>query len=150
MHGAGVIEAIEEHEVLGQRHEYYVMHMRLGDLKVMIPVKSVSHIGLRQVICEPEVDRVMQVLRTRHDCVSPNWNRRCRVNLEKIKTGDIFEVADVVGSLIWRERDKGLSTCERRMLDSARQILVSELVLAKGVCASVVNTLLDEVFEQMA
>ncbi|MGI5840299.1 MAG: CarD family transcriptional regulator [bacterium] len=144
MHGAGVIEAIEEREILGERQKYYIMRLPLGDLKVMIPINNVNNIGLRGVIGEAEVENVIQILKDKKSKMAASWNRRYRANLEKIRSGDIYEVAEVVRNLILREREKGLSTGERKMLDSARQILISELVLAKGIEETKAELLLDE------
>ena len=145
MHGAGVIESIEEKEVLGKSRRYYVMRIPLGDMKVMIPMDNVMEVGLRQVITEKEVPQVMSILEERTGSMSPNWNRRYRANLEKIKTGDIYEVAEVVRNLSLREKEKGLSTGERKMLDNARQILVSELVLAKDQEEKKIESMLERV-----
>jgi CarD family transcriptional regulator len=131
MHGAGTIEGVEEKEILGKTHRYYVLRLPIGDMKVMIPVDNTKEIGLRDVISPEEVDKVMDVLKQECTPMSTNWNRRYRSNLEKIKSGDIYEVADVVRNLAAREREKGLSTGERKMLDSAKEILISELILAK-------------------
>lgn len=130
MHGAGVIEAVEEREVLGEKKQYYVLHFPVGDMKVMIPCATCKEAGLREVIGKEGVQRVFRILQENSTAMSPNWNRRYRANLEKIKTGDIFEVAEVVRNLIKRDKEKGLSSGERKMLESARQILVSELALA--------------------
>lgn len=132
MHGAGVIEAIEEREVLGERQKYYIMALPIGDMKVMIPMNSVEEIGLRQVIDDEGVKRVYEILGGEETSMSSNWNRRYRANMEKIKSGDIYEVAEVVRNLTLRDQEKGLSTGERKMLESARQILISELVVASG------------------
>ncbi|HHY76180.1 MAG TPA: CarD family transcriptional regulator [Firmicutes bacterium] len=132
MHGAGTIEGVEEKEILGKRHRYYVLKLPIGDMKVMIPVDNTEDIGLRDVISPEEVDRVLEVLQQECTVMSSNWNRRYRSNLEKIKSGDIYEVADVVRNLSAREREKGLSTGERKMLDSAKEILISEIILAKN------------------
>jgi CarD family transcriptional regulator len=131
MHGAGVIEAIEEKEVLGSRQRYYIMRLPIGDLKVMIPTDNVSEIGIREIIDDHMVQEVFDVLRGDKTKMSQNWNKRYRANLEKIRSGDVLEVAEVVRNLSIRDREKGLSSGERKMLDNARQILVSELVLAK-------------------
>lgn len=133
MHGAGVIESIEEREILGKRSSYYVMKIPIGDLKVMIPTNNVSDIGIRDVISISEADRVFISLGSTGNELSVNWNKRYRENMVKIKSGNIFEVADVVRSLMQRDKDRGLSTGERKMLNSAKQILISELVLAKGL-----------------
>ncbi len=144
MHGAGIIEAIEEKEVLGERQKYYIMRMPIGEMKVMIPMDSVAEVGLRQVIDEEGVSRVYDILRGEKSSMSQNWNRRYRANMEKIKSGDIFEVAEVVRNLAIRDREKGLSTGERKMLDNARQILISELVLAQGTTEEQVETTLND------
>lgn len=132
MHGAGVIESIERKEILGSMEEYYVMKMPLGDMKVMIPTKKAEDIGVRSVVNTSETERVYEKLSSPIPNVSSNWNKRYRENLEKIKTGNIFEVAEVVRTLAQRDREKGLSTGERKMFNSAKQILISELVLANG------------------
>jgi CarD family transcriptional regulator len=133
MHGAGIIESIEEREILGEKRSYYVMKMPVGDMKVMIPINNVECIGIRDIINRSEADRVFKSLELECDEQTANWNKRYRENMIKIKSGDVFEVADVVKSLVLRERNKGLSTGERKMLNSAKQILISELVLAKNM-----------------
>lgn len=144
MHGAGIIEAIEEKEVLGERQRYYIMKLPIGDMKVMIPTDNVEEIGLRQIIDHDGVKKVYHILRGEVSHMSQNWNRRYRANMEKIKSGDIFEVAEVVRNLAIRDREKGLSTGERKMLDNARQILISELVLAQDTTEEKVETELNE------
>ncbi|MHC1746653.1 MAG: CarD family transcriptional regulator [Negativicutes bacterium] len=130
MHGAGVIEAIEEHEVLGTKQNYYVLTMPYGAMRVMIPMENVAHVGLREVIDRLDICKVWEVLKTAPEPLNANWNRRFNHNLAKIKTGNIFEVAAVVRNLALQDKEKKLSTGERRLLDIARQILISELVLA--------------------
>jgi len=146
MHGAGIIEAIEEREILGERQQYYVMRLPIGDMKVMIPTRNVDGIGLRGIVDDADVTKVFEILRGQKTSMSTNWNRRYRANLEKIKSGDIFEVAEVVRNLMLRDREKGLSTGERKMLDNARQILISELVLARAIDEVQARQLLDEQF----
>lgn len=148
MHGAGVIVAIEEREVLGETQKYYIMQLPIGDMKVMIPMNAVEELGLRQVIGPEEVARVYQVLQGEETAMSSNWNRRYRANMEKIKSGDIFEVAEVVRNLTFRDAEKGLSTGERKMLDTARQILVSELVIAQNSTKEEVEEAIQEIFGQ--
>jgi CarD family transcriptional regulator len=146
MHGAGVIESIEEKEILGEIRKYYIMRMPIGDMKVMIPINNVKEIGLRQVIDEDGVQKVLGILHDKCNTMSPNWNHRYRNNLEKIRSGDIYEVAEVVRNLILREQEKGLSTGERKMLENARQILISELVLSRGTEEKKIELMLDAVF----
>lgn len=144
MHGAGVIESIEEKEVLGEKHRYYIMKLPIGEMKVMIPMDNVGDIGLRQIIDDEGVQKVYHILRGEVSKMSQNWNRRYRANMEKIKSGDIYEVAEVVRNLAIRDKEKGLSTGERKMLDNARQILISELVLAQDATEEQVETNLHE------
>ena len=145
MHGAGVIEAIEDKEFLGEIQSYYIMRIPVGDMKVMIPLNNVEGAGLREVVDEKVVDEVIKVLYAEETDMSVNWNHRYRANLEKIKTGDIYELADVVRNLMLRNHEKGLSTGERKMLDNARQILISELVLAKDFAEEEAFALLEKI-----
>lgn len=133
MHGAGIIEGIEQKEILGKQQSYYIMRMPIGDMKVMIPLASAAQIGIRDVIDSAAAERVLSAFRTVETDVIQNWNKRFRDNMEKIKSGNILEVAAVVKSLMMRDRRKGLSTGERKMLSSAKQIMISEIVVATGV-----------------
>lgn len=143
MHGAGIIEAIEEREILGRKQTYYVLQMPIGDLKVMIPTHNVDDIGIREIINQGEADKVLAMMAMHAPDVITNWNKRYRDNMVKIKSGNIYEVAEVVKSLMTREKEKGLSTGERKMLCSAKQILVSELVLAKDMRPLDIEQLLE-------
>lgn len=144
MHGAGIIESIEEREILGEKRRYYVLKMPIGEMKVMIPITNVNDIGLRKVIDEDGISDVLSILQDRDSPMSANWNRRYRNNLEKIKSGNIYELAEVVRNLSVRDKEKGLSTGEKKMLDNARQILISELVLAKDSKEDNIKNLLEE------
>ncbi len=148
MHGAGIIDAIEEKEFLDEVQSYYVMRIPVGDMKVMIPLNNVEGAGLRDVVCEETIDDVLEVLYSDATEMSANWNHRYRANLEKIKTGDIFELAEVVRNLMLRNNEKSLSTGERKMLDNARQILVSELVLAKNIEQEEAFELLEKIIPE--
>lgn len=143
MHGAGIIEGIEEKEILGEKKKYYVMRLP-GDMKVMIPTSKVKESGLRKVIDEEGVKRVLAILSSKKDDDNTNWNHRYRNHLEKMRSGDIYEVAEVFRNLSYRQKEKGLSTGERKMLENARQILVSELVLAKDMEEEKVLTLIEK------
>lgn len=147
MHGAGIIEAIEEKEILGDKKKYYVMNIAVGDMKVMIPMDNVQKVGLRDVIEKGAVDIVFEILASYDETPNANWNRRYRANMEKIKSGDIYEVAEVVRNLTIRDAEKGLSTGERKMLDTARQILVSELVIAQNSTKEEVEDAIQSIFQ---
>ncbi|NLS45450.1 MAG: CarD family transcriptional regulator [Firmicutes bacterium] len=147
MHGAGIIEAVEEREILGEKQKYYILKVPMGDMKVMVPLENAKDVGLRGVIDKEDVEKVYQVLAGDQTKMSSNWNRRYRANLEKIRTGDVFAVAEVVRNLAYRHKEKGLSTGERRMLDNAMQILVSELVIAEDADEEKVEKAIAEIFE---
>ncbi len=146
MHGAGVIENIEEREVLGVKHKYYVLRIPIGSMKVFIPLEKVEEIGVRNIIDSKEIPRIFEILQRDNGQMSANWNRRYRANLEKLKTGDIVEIAEVVRDLTLRDREKGLSSGEKRMLENARQILISEIVLANNIDESKANEMLVKLF----
>lgn len=129
MHGAGIIEKIEEKEILGEKSQYYVMIMPIGNMKVMIPVDNIEEIGIREIISDEEMQKVLNILKGDKTKMPQNWNRRYRMNMEKIKSGDVFEIASVVRNLMLRDEERSLSTGERKMLNNAKQMLISEIVL---------------------
>ena len=143
MHGAGVIESIEEKEISGERLSYYIIKLPMGDMKAMVPLNKVDEVGLRQVIDGEEVLKVLEVLKSETSNMPNNWNHRYRANMEKIKSGSIFEVAEVVRNLSIRERENGLSTGEKKMFENARRILLSELVLAKDSNENSIREMLE-------
>ena len=132
-HGAAIIEGREKRIFDGQKTDYFVLRITYGDLKVSIPVDKAEEIGLRDVINDEEVEEVFAVLRKKEARMPTNWSRRYKNHVEKLKSGDIYQVAEVVRNLSIRDKDKGLSAGEKRMLSKARQILVSELTFAIGV-----------------
>ena len=133
MHGVGVIEAIQEQQVLGETAPYYVLRFVTGKMTAMVPVKNAEAVGLRELSDAARCERVIDYLNC-EDCKSEsdNWNQRYRDNLDKLRGGDIFSVADVVKCLMRREKEKGLSAGERKMLSTARQVLLAELIAASG------------------
>lgn len=133
MHGAGIIDGIEEKEILGETRSYFVLHMPLKSMKVLLPVDNMESLGIRKIMSRETFDEVIKVLENEEFDLQTNWNRRYRANMEKVKTGDIFEVATVVRDLIHIDREKGLSTGERKMLSNTKQILISEMILAVDV-----------------
>ena len=151
MHGAGIIEDIEVKEVLGKEQSYYVVRMPIGDMKVMVPMDNAAGVGMRDVIGKAEAENVLKAFRTVETDVIQNWNKRFRENMVKIKSGDIFEVSAVVKSLMLRDREKGLSTGERKMLSNAKQILISEIVVATGDNHETIeNRLIGMIDEELA
>ena len=144
MHGAGVIESIEEKEILGQKQKYYIMKMPVGDIQVMVPTDSAEKVGLREVIRCEDADRVLNVLSSEQTAMNANWNKRYRENMDRIKNGKILEVAEVVKNLAHKSSDKGLSAGEKKLYNNAKQILISELVLAEQGTKAEVEALIDE------
>ncbi len=142
MHGAGVIDSIEKKNILNEEQEYYVIAMP-GEVKVMVPTANAAQIGVRSVISKNDVEKVFNILEDNETEMSNNWNKRYRDNMDKMKSGDIYEIADVVRNLSLKQKEKGLSTGEKKMLNNARQILVSELVLADNKSQEEVEKLID-------
>ncbi len=142
MHGAGVIDAIEEKEILGEKQSYYILKMP-GEVKVMVPTLTAEEHGIRNVIDKAEAEKVINVLEQDETQMEKNWNKRYRDNMDKMKSGDIYEIADVVRNLSFKQKEKGLSTGEKKMLHNAKQILVSELVLAEHATQDEVEELVD-------
>lgn len=130
MHGAGVISAVESCEVLGENKEYFVLKMPLGSMKVMIPTDNVENLGLRDIIPKEIVEEIQTVLQDKPERVMGSWNKRFHAILERMKKGDILDVAAVTRNLALQDRRRKISSGERRLMDLARQMLVSELVYA--------------------
>ena len=143
MHGAGIIEQIEAKVILGEKRDYYVLRVPCGDMKIMIPVDKSDDIGVRSVIGSEDLSEIYATLSSGSSEMSSNWNRRYRENMEKLKTGDIREVAEVVRNLLRIDRERTLSTGEKKMLSNARQILASEIVLASGMAPEEADKLID-------
>jgi CarD family transcriptional regulator len=144
-HGAATIEAIETRLIKGEEKLYYVLKVVQGDLTVRVPADNAEIVGVRDPVSQDGLDRVFEVLRAPHTEEPTNWSRRYKANLEKIASGDVRKVAEVVRDLWRREKDRGLSAGEKRMLAKARQILVSELALAEGTNEDKAEAILDEV-----
>ncbi|MCS3781258.1 CarD family transcriptional regulator [Tsukamurella ocularis] len=143
-HGAALIEAIEIKTIGGREREYLVLKVAQGDLTVKVPAENAEIVGVRDVVGQEGLDKVFQVLRAPHTEEPTNWSRRYKANLEKLASGDVNKVAEVVRDLWRREQDRGLSAGEKRMLTKARQILVGELALAEATDDGNAESRLDE------
>ena len=142
MHGAGIIEAIEEKSVCNEKQSFYIIKMP-GEVKVMVPTAKAEEIGVRNIIDSETAGKVISILEQESTEMSVKWNMRYRDNVEKMKSGDIYEVADIVRNLSFKQKDKGLSTTEKKMLLNAKQILVSELVLAESTGKEEIEELVE-------
>lgn len=147
-HGAAKIEAIETRIIKGEEKLYLVLKVQQGDLTVRVPADNAEIVGVRDVVGQEGLDRVFEVLRAPHTEEPTNWSRRYKANGEKLASGDVNKVAEVVRDLWRREKDRGLSAGEKRMLAKARQILVSELALAEGTNEDKAEVVLDEVLAE--
>jgi len=145
-HGAAVIEGTQERVIEGETREYWVLRLSYGDLTLMVPTDGADEVGLRGVVPKNELEQVYKVLQSKKQAPAPsNWSRRFKSHVEKLRSGDIYQVAEVVRNLSNRDKDKGLSAGEKRMLTKARQILVSELTFAAGVKEEKAEAMLDEI-----
>ena len=148
MHGAGEISGIEALEVLGEDKSYYVLRMPLGNIKVMIPTDNAEHIGLRDIMSRETVKRVQGVLAAKPERATGSWNKRFNANLERMKNGDACDVAAVARNLILQDRQRKISSGERRLLDLAKQILISELVYALEKTPEEVESWMGKILEK--
>ncbi len=146
-HGAGKVLKKEKKEVLGERRQYLTIQILHNDMTVMVPCENAGRAGLRRVIGEEAVIKVLAVLRDDVSQMPKNWNRRFKHNREKIKTGDVFELAEVVRNLAIREAEKGLSTGEKQMYTRAKKILASELMYALEMAEDESESHLDSLIE---
>ena len=146
-HGVGLIERIESQEISGCRQDFYVMRILDNGMIIMIPTSNVANVGLREIIEHAEVTKLYSILKKRDVPIdNQTWNRRYREYMDKIKTGSVFEVAEVYRDLLILKIEKDLSFGERKMLDTARNLLVKEISLAKKVGEEQVEKELDKIF----
>jgi len=144
-HGAGTVVKKDKRKVLGEEREYLTIQILHNDMTVNVPTENADRVGLRKVIDETTVEQVLKALRGSGTVMPKNWNRRFKHNRDKMKTGDIFELAEVVRNLSLRDHEKGLSTGEKQMFVKAKKILVSELMYAKGMDEEEAAEWLDDI-----
>jgi CarD family transcriptional regulator, regulator of rRNA transcription len=149
-HGAGTVVKKEQREVLGQKREYLTIKILHNDMTVNVPCENAEKVGLRRVIDEQMVEKVLKALQGSGTVMPKNWNRRFKHNRDKMKTGDIFELAEVVRNLSLRDHEKGLSTGEKQMFVKAKKILASELMYAKAMDEAEAGVWLDDVLATVA
>jgi CarD family transcriptional regulator len=143
IHGAGIIESIEEKEILGSKNKYYIMRMPLGDMNVMIPLDNIEALGIRNIIGKEEAESVFEILSQSPTEMNKEWTKRYRENEKKIKEGNIFDIAEIVRNLIILDRSKKLSAGEKKILANAKNILLSELMLVLGLESQEVESYLE-------
>ena len=148
MHGAGGIDSIVRKKVAGKVQDYYLLKLSTGSMMVMIPTEHSDEIGVRPVVSGQEATHILSEMEDIQVDMTSNWNQRYRENMLRIKSGNLLEVAKVVKGLMYRETQKGLSTGERKMLHSAKQILISELVLAQSMPYEAVEERVNKVLHR--
>ena len=148
MHGAGVIDAIVKERIAGSTQDYYVFKMPSAGLMLKIPTSNSQAIGIRSLITPEEAESLLEAIPALEVENSANWNKRYQENLERLKSGDLYQVARVIKSLMTRESRRGLSTGERKMLHNAKQILISEIVLSQEADYREVEARVDQAMTQ--
>ena len=146
LHGAGVIEDLEEKEIDGSKQLYYVLRIPVGNLKIMISAGKAGTLGIREIYGKDEIMDVISSVAKVPITMPENWNQRYKENMEKIKSGKLEEVALVFRNLYERERERGLSTAEKKMMTNAKQIILSELILSQDVEKSCAEDILTRTF----
>ena len=144
MHGAGVVEKIEDKFILGELRSYYIIQVLHGRMQVMVPVKGSEQVGLRAITDHSGIKLMMDTLSAASTAMDDNWNRRNRSNMDKLKTGKIEQVAEVVRNLMRMDKVKKLSTGEKKLLNNARQILAGEIALVENVTEDEAAAMIDD------
>ena len=148
MHGAGVIDEIVTKRINGKDRDYYALKLPAGDMLVLVPVETCEAIGVRPIVKPDEAEKIIGAIPALEVEMTSNWNKRYRENMLRIKSGDLLEVASVIKGLTRRDRERGLSTGERKMLHSAKQILLAEIVLSESASYEEVEARLDSAMAQ--
>ena len=147
-HGVGRVSSIEEREIAGNKHRFYILKIIDTGMTIMVPTGNVRNVGLREVINPSEVDIVYQILKERDISINEQtWNRRYREYMDKIKTGSIYEIAEVLRDLMLLRYEKELSFGERKMLDTARSLIVKELAIAQDISEEEIDDDIEKIFE---
>jgi len=147
MYGAGVIESLEEQRIDGLDQMYYVLRIPIGNLKIMVAVENAEAKGIRRVLPSVDLLRVIEAVHARPIVMHENWNQRYKDNMDKIKSGCLDEAAEVFRNLRRRERDRGLSSAEKKMLTNVKQIILSEIILSHGVERGDAESILEQAIE---
>lgn len=144
VHGAGTIIDIQEIEILNNTETYYILQLPINDIKISIPESELDTGKIRPIISKEEGEKVMDILRSERTEMSSNWGKRYRDNLELLKSGDIFEIADIVRNLTILDNEKTLSASEKKMLNDAKRVMVSELVVIGTMTKEEASELIDD------
>ncbi len=144
MHGAGIIDSVQTKEFLGEEKEYFILKMPIGNMDISIPKANINKMNIRDIISKKEGEEILAILEEDPEELNSNWNLRYRENQEILKTGDIFKIANMVRDLVALDDDKGLSTTEKKLLNRARRIMASELVMSGSLEKDEAEKMIDE------
>lgn len=144
VHGAGTIIDIQQIEILNNTETYYILLLPINDIKISIPESEINSGKIRPIITKEEGKKVMEILRSKKTAMSSNWGKRYRENLEQLKSGDIFEIADIVRNLTILDSEKSLSASEKKMLNDAKRVMVSELVIVGSMTKEEASEMIDD------
>ena len=150
LHGAGIIEDLEEKKIDGTEQSYYVLRIPIGNLKIMVSVKNAEVMGIRKVMKSNELIDAMASVKIKPVEMNDNWNLRYKENMEKIRTGFVSESAEVFRNLRIRERERGLSSAEKKMLTTVKQIILSEIILSHDIEKPVAEEILEATFSDIS
>ncbi|MDR1540885.1 MAG: CarD family transcriptional regulator [Clostridiales bacterium] len=148
MYGAGVIEELESRDIEGGQKIFYILRIPVGNLKIMIDANNAEILGIRQIYGKDEMLRIIESVSQQPVEMPDNWNLRYKSNMEKIKSGQLTEVALVFRNLLIRERERGLSSAEKKMMTNAKQIIVSELILSQDIEKTRAEDILTEILNE--
>lgn len=148
LHGAGIIEDLEEKKIDGMSHCYYVLRIPVGNLTILISVKNAENSGIRMVMESDELTRAINSVKIKPIIMNENWNVRYKENMEKIRTGFISEAAEVYRNLRQREKERGLSSAEKKMLTTVKQIILSEIILSHDIEKPMAEEILEDTFKE--
>ncbi|MDD4508773.1 MAG: CarD family transcriptional regulator [Eubacteriaceae bacterium] len=144
MHGAGVVKKIEEKEIFDKKQLYYQVEIASEGMEILIPVDKAEEVGVRNIVTHHEIEEMVQVLKEPMDQMISNWTKRYQENMDQLKTGNILHVAKVVRNLTLMDRKKGLSSGEKKMLTSAKNFLISEMILVDGKSKKEADTIIED------
>lgn len=144
MHGAGVIDSIEKIDFMGEEKEYFMLSMPIGDMDISVPADKINEMNIREIISKEEGEKVLEIINSEPSEMNSNWTKRHRENQDILKSGDIYETAEMVRDLAALDDEKGLSTTEKKLLNKARRILASELVMAGSLEKEEAEKMIDE------
>jgi CarD family transcriptional regulator len=147
-HGLATVERIETRTISGEAHSFYVLNIKGKDMAVMVPTENAERVGLREVIDPDDVPRVFEVLDGKAEPGRAQWHHRYQDNVKKLKSGSIFQTAEVVRDLYWLKNEKSLATKESRLMDNAKQLIVAEVAHAGQLSETEVEQKIDEILEQ--